>query len=85
MASGAIRLSAGAPAGLLVCDGADEGHKHHRLLADVKQETGACVYCSRAYGVKDQVDAAGIQALDEYKGHPSMRQLIVDGFDVITF
>lgn len=64
---------------------ADEGHKYHRLLADVKQETGACVYCSRAYGVKDQVDAAGIQALDEYKGHPSIRQLIVDGFDVITF
>jgi len=44
-----------------------------------------CAYCSRAYGVKDEVEAAGIALMDEYKGHPSVRQLIVDGFAVVTF
>jgi len=64
---------------------ADESHKYHRLLHDLKAETGACVYCSRAYGVKDELEAAGIALMDEYKGHPSVRQLIVDGFAVVTF
>lgn len=63
----------------------DEQHKYHRLLADVKEVAGACVYCARAYGVRDQVEAAGIPLLDEYKGHPSVRRLIVDGYAVITF
>ncbi len=64
---------------------ADESHKYHRLLHDLKPETGACAYCSRAYGVKDQLEAAGIALIDEYKGHPSLRELIVDGWAVVTF
>jgi hypothetical protein len=64
---------------------ADESHKYHGLLADVRDVTGACVYCARAYGVRDALDAAGIEPIDEYRGHPSVRQLVVDGFAVITF
>ncbi len=64
---------------------ADKEHKYHRLFGAVSAETGACAYCSRAYGVKDQVEAAGIRMIDEYEGHPSVRELIVGGFDVITF
>lgn len=64
---------------------AADDHKYHGLLADVKDKTGACVYCARAYGVKDEVDAAGIAPLDEYKGHPSIRGLIADGFEIVTF
>jgi hypothetical protein len=62
-----------------------EGHKYHRLFADLREHTGACVYCARAYGVFDQLDAAGIARLDEYRDHPSVRQLVVDGYHVITF
>lgn len=64
---------------------ADEQHKYHRLYEDVKDTAGACVYCARAYGVKEAVEAAGVEMLDEYKGHPSIRQLIVDGFEVVSF
>jgi hypothetical protein len=64
---------------------ASEEHKYHRLFAAVRDQAGACVYCARAYGVKDQVEAAGVGLLDEYKGHPSVRQLIVDGYGVVTF
>jgi hypothetical protein len=46
---------------------------------------GACVYCSRAFGVKDGVEAAGVLFLDEFRGHPSLRSLAASGYQVITF
>ncbi len=65
---------------------ADAGHKYHRLLEDVRgQVQGACVYCARAYGVKDAIEAAGIPLLDEYRGHPSLRDLMLEGRQVVTF
>lgn len=64
---------------------AKEDHKYHRLFEDVRDEAGACVYCARAYGVKDEVESTGVGLLDEYKGHPSVRQLITDGYEVVTF
>lgn len=64
---------------------AKDDHKYHRLFEDVRDKAAACVYCARAYGVKDEIEAAGVGLLDEYKGHPSIRQLITDGFEVITF
>jgi hypothetical protein len=61
-------------------------HKYSPLLEDVRPWiAGACAYCSRAYGVKDQVEAAGIPLLREYADHPSVRKLIGDGYEVITF
>jgi hypothetical protein len=60
-------------------------HKYHRLFKDVREEAGACVYCARAYGVKDDVEAAGVGLVDEYQGHPSVRQLIADGYEVVSF
>ncbi len=65
---------------------ADAGHKYHRLLEDVREQVqGACVYCARAYGVKDAIEAAGIPLLDEYRGHPSVRDLMLEGRQVVTF
>jgi len=46
---------------------------------------GACVYCSRAYGVKDQIEAADVPLLDDFRGHPSLRSLVADGHQIITF
>lgn len=63
---------------------ADESHKYHRLRRDLKAETGACAYWSRAFGVKDQLEGTGIAFLNKDKGHPSVRQLIVDGFVAST-
>jgi hypothetical protein len=60
-------------------------HKYHRLFEAVRDQTGACVYCSRAFGVFDHVEKAGVSLLDEYKGHPSLRQLVVDDWQVLSF
>ena len=61
-------------------------HRYSPLFEDVKPRiAGACAYCSSAYGVKDEVEAAGVPLLSEYADHPSLRTLITDGYEVITF
>ena len=61
-------------------------HKYHRALDEVRDSVeGACAYCSKAFGVKDQVEAANVPLLDDFSGHPSLRSLISDGYQVITF
>jgi hypothetical protein len=42
-------------------------------------------WTARAYGVKDQVEAAGVRLLYEYRGHPSVREPIVDGYEIVSF
>lgn len=46
---------------------------------------GACEFCSAAFGVTDEVRAAGIRFLSEYEGHPSLRTRVEQGYEVITF
>jgi hypothetical protein len=38
-----------------------------------------------AFHAKEQIEAAGIQLLDEFKQHPSIHRLVADGYAVITF
>lgn len=62
------------------------GHKYSSLLEAVRDEVhGACAYCADAYQVKDDVERSGIGLLDEYEGHPSVRQLVDQGYEVLTF
>ena len=61
-------------------------HKVHALYAAVSDRiAGVCAYCADAFGVKDAVVAQGARLADEYEGHPSVRRLIHDGYQVITF
>ncbi len=65
---------------------ADEDHRYHGLYAEVKGTiTGACSYCSKAYGVLPDVQREGVNLLDEHDGHPSLRRLVMADFQVITF
>lgn len=63
----------------------DADHKYHRLFGQVREAVSACLYCARGYKVKDAIEEAGIPLLDEYKAHPSIRRLLQDGFQVLTF
>lgn len=47
--------------------------------------TGACEYCSTAFGVLEAVRTTGVPLLAEYDKHPSLRRLITEGFTVLTF
>ncbi len=63
-----------------------EDHKLHVLYKGLKSNiTGVCAFCAQAFGVKNHVEQAGIQLISEYKSHPSLRNLVAEGFQVITF
>ncbi len=61
-------------------------HKYHGLYDAVKDQIGgACEYCAGAFGVKDSVVACGVKLAGEYDGHPSYKNLVSQGYQVITF
>jgi hypothetical protein len=69
-----------------VAELSNEDHKYNELYQGVRDVVaGACSYCASAYGVKEQVERSGVELLDEYSGHPSLRQLVQDGYQVLTF
>jgi hypothetical protein len=47
--------------------------------------TGVCKFCAEAFGAKSQVEKAGVTLLDEYKSHPSLRNLVTEGYSVLVF
>ena len=63
----------------------NEDHDYHELYQAVRDHVGVCDYCASAFDVDEAVDEAGLARLSEYEGHPSVRELREDGYDVITF
>ena len=63
----------------------DEDSDYHELYRAVKADASACEFCSGAFGVADAVGDAGVVQLDDNDGHPSIRSLVEDGYEVITF
>ena len=63
-----------------------EDHKLNKLYMSFKDSiTGVCKFCAEAFGVKSQVEKAGVNLLDEYKSHPSLRNLVTEGYSVLIF
>lgn len=60
-------------------------NKYHELYAALKDRTLACKYCASAFGVTLGIQAAGISLSDEYHGHPSLRKLASQDYQIITF
>jgi hypothetical protein len=63
----------------------DEDHDYHDLYRAVRDDAAACDYCAGAFGVDDAVNDAGVVRLDDYDGHPSIRSLVDDDYEIITF
>ena len=63
----------------------DESHDYHALYDSVREHVVVCSYCVDAYGVEDAVEAAEVEQVDEFEGHPSIRSLVADGYEIITF
>jgi len=61
-------------------------HRLHRQWSAVRANiAGACRFCAAAFGVKEEVEKSGIPLLAEYEGHPSIRKLVTQGYQIITF
>ena len=63
----------------------DEDHDYHELYQAVRDDASACDFCSGAFGVADAVADSGVVTLDDYEGHPSIRSLVDDDYEIITF
>ena len=63
----------------------DEESEYHDLYAAVREEAVVCDYCSNAFGVDEAVADAGLDVVGEYDGHPSIRSLVDDDYEIITF
>ncbi len=65
---------------------ANEEHDAHPLYKAVEDQiTGACKFCSRAFGVRMEVEDLHVTLLDDYDEHPSLRTLVAEGYEVLTF
>lgn len=63
----------------------DEDSDYHQLYQAVRDDAAACDFCSGAFGVGDAVNDSSVVRLDDHDGHPSVRSLVQDGYEVITF
>lgn len=62
------------------------GHRLHALWADTKALVrGVCRHCAKSYGVLDALQAAQVPLLDDDRGHASLRALLLEGRQLITF
>lgn len=61
-------------------------HRLSPLATDVRPLLrGACEYCARAYGVHAALHEAGVPMLGEHRGHASLRRLLDEGRQILTF
>ncbi len=61
-------------------------HMFHELFESLKDKsTGACSFCAGAFGVKESAIESSIPLMEEYEGHPSFRELLAQGYQIITF
>ena len=63
----------------------DEDSDYHELYQAVRDDTSVCDFCAGAFGVEDAVADAGLVTLDEHEGHPSVRSLVDDDYEILTF
>jgi hypothetical protein len=69
-----------------VSDLSGDDHPLSNAFDMVKDKVeGACRECAVSFDVEEEVQASGIPLMEEYKGHPSLKRLISQGYKIITF
>jgi hypothetical protein len=64
----------------------DEAHDYHHLYAAVEEVVRVCDYCADVFDVEDAItEGQRVSSLAEYDGHPSIRSLVDDDFEIITY
>lgn len=65
---------------------ADPNSERHRLYQQVEDKvSGVCRFCARAFGVLEKAEALNLTMLDEFQQHPSLRNRVENGYQIITF
>lgn len=58
---------------------------HHTWRKAAPALRGACHYCAKSYGVLAELQAREVPLLGDDRGHASLRQLLLEGRQIITF
>lgn len=65
---------------------ADPKHKAHDAYRAVTAVVaGTCQFCAQQFKAEESSRRAEAPMLDEYEGHPSIRSLLAEGFQILTF
>jgi hypothetical protein len=63
-----------------------EDHSLHRAWTKAAPALrGACRYCAKSYEVLDTLEAAQMPMLADDRGHASLRALLLEGRQIVTF
>lgn len=61
-------------------------HKMNPLAVALKDNIrGACGFCVTSHGVSDEIAQGGWNLLTDYKGEASVRNLVVEGYQILNF
>ena len=64
----------------------DPAHKMNPLAVALHDNiSGACGFCVASHGVSEPITTAGSPLLTEYKGEASIRNLVVGGYQILSF
>ena len=63
----------------------DSESDYHDLYRAIQDDAVVCDYCAGAFDVSDGVDEADVVRADDHDGHPSIRSLVAEGYEVVTF
>jgi hypothetical protein len=61
-------------------------HRLHERFERLRDKVAdACHYCAGAFEVRDELERIGFPLLRDHKGHASLRSLVHEGYEIITF
>lgn len=63
----------------------DEDHSLNAVYRSQLANVQVCDYCADAFHVSEEVDGSDAPRTADFRGHPSVRSLVEDGYEVITF
>lgn len=64
----------------------NEDHSLHGLWKQLKgDEVSACEFCADAFEMEDEVEESNVESSGDFKGHPSFKKLVDQGYQIVTF
>jgi hypothetical protein len=61
-------------------------HEYHDLFKIAQSKiSGICSYCANAYGVAPKIEQVNLPFADNFKGHPSFKDLLDEQYQILTF